>query len=278
MKGDSKADKRNDELNCTHLFYKGNIEMEDRVTEIILEMDYSKLVEIVQAWATEVDFSIHEKTAKRILYADKHGYSGTKWLSIENFGSNTKISAWAAPKGLGPDQKGNFWKGNKLPIPTGFAMGPLGRFKEQFNSLLERIKHVSDDAPFNLNTENANPPVVSKENFAKGLLFLAIIIILEGALNVYNGSSSMLNQIFPSFAKSSLQSGIMDVVIGIVLFFSSRLMKNGKVFSIWLFGIYLLFSIGYDLAIGANFPFFPILFGVWAFSQLLGLKKQGQLT
>jgi len=252
--------------------------MEDRVTEIKLEMDYSKLTEIVHAWVTETNFSVHEKTAKRILYTDKHGFSGTKWISIENFGANTKISAWVAPKGLGPDQKGNFWKGNKLPIPTGFAIGPLGRFKEQFNGLLERIKHVSNDAPVNLNTQNANPPVVSKENFAKGLLVLAIIVFLNGALSVFNGASPITNQLSPTFAKSLLKNGIIDVVIGIILFSSSRLMKKGKVFSIWLFGIYLLFSVGYDLVIGAKFPFFPILFGIWAFSQLLGLKKQGQLT
>jgi hypothetical protein len=63
-------------------------------------MEFSKLMEILQEWATEVGFSIHEKTSKRILYTDKHGLSGAKWISIENLGANAKVSAWVAPKGL----------------------------------------------------------------------------------------------------------------------------------------------------------------------------------
>jgi len=56
------------------------------------------------------------------------------------------------------------------------------------------------------------------------------------------------------------------------------LLKKGKAMSIWLYGVTLLITVAHEMLKGANFPFIPILLGVWIGSQLLGLKKQGQLT
>lgn len=252
--------------------------MKDQITEIELNLEYSKLTMIVHNWATEIGFSIHEKTEKRIVYSDKRQLLGAKWISIENLGTITKLSAWISPKGLGPDQKGNFWKGNKVPVPTGFVTGSPRRFKEQFNDLLARLNNVSNEAPVSLKTLNANATMASKEDYAKGLLVLAIIIFGSGALSALNGVNSITNQLSPTFANSLLQDGIIDMVLGIVVFTSSRLLKSGKALSIWLYGATVLFSIGQDLAIGAKFPFFTVIFSVWAISQLVGLKKQGQLV
>ena len=74
------------------------------------------------------------------------------------------------------------------------------------------------------------------------------------------------------------QQGIIDIALGIILFSISKLLKSGKALSIWLYGATVLFSVGQDIARGANFPFLTVIFGAWIMSQLLGLKRQGQLV
>lgn len=251
--------------------------MKDSITEIELNLEFSRAAEIVQEWAAAAKFTAHEKTSRSALYHRYQNFGTTFWVYVEYLGQKVKLSAWVAPKGLEHDQEGSFWKGNKRPVPIGFTFGPIGRFKKQFADLLKRLHSESNNisAPI---MQNERHSALSKENFAKGLVTFSIIVFLNGVLSVYNASYLMSNQLFPDFGAISLQRGIIDIVIGVILFITSRFLKSGKAFSIWLYGMTVMLSVGQDLAIGAKFPFFTVLFGVWVISQLVGLKKQGQLA
>jgi len=252
--------------------------MKDSITEFELEIEFSKAANIVQMWATTSNFTVHEKTSSKILYRRDFRFGTACWVSIGYLGQKIKLSAWIAPKGLAPDQEGSFWRGNKRPVPISFATGPIGQFKKLFAKLLEMLNSESNDPSISLAIKGSNQLAFSKEGFAKGLIVLSVIVFLNGALNLYTGSHSMTNELFPELAKSFLEKGSIDVGIGVVLFFCSRLLMKGKALSIWLYGATVLFSVGYDLAIGANFPFFTMLFGIWIVNQLITLKKQGQLV
>jgi len=139
-------------------------------------------------------------------------------------------------------------------------------------------KNASDNTSVIVPIQNANPPIVSKENFAKGLVVFGVIVLLSGALSVFNGIMMTAGQTFPILARTLLQDGIVDLVVGVILLLCSTLVKKGKAASIWLYVATVLISVGQDIAIGAKFPFFPILAGILITSQLLGLKKQGQLA
>ena len=252
--------------------------MADNITVVDLEMNLTEVIGIAERWASKNRFFVHEKTDKRVLYLYKRHISTSTWVSIENLGTKTRLSAWIAPKSLGPDEQGSFRKGSKIPIPVGFAVGPLGRAKKHFKRLLELIKNASDNTSVIVPIQNANPPIVSKENFAKGLVVFGVIVLLSGALSVFNGIMMTAGQTFPTLARTLLQDGIVDLVVGVILLLCSTLVKKGKAASIWLYVATVLISVGQDIAIGAKFPFFPILAGILITSQLLGLKKQGQLA
>jgi len=253
--------------------------MADNITVVEVGIEPSKVVAIVDRWAAETDFSVHERTEKRVLYRYERHISTVSWISIENLGTKARLSAWLAPKGLDPDAKGSFWKGNKTTFPPiGLAMGPLGRFRKQFNTLSDIIKSESDD-PIVISAVNSPYHIpITNNNFAKFFIWLGVIVFLYGALNLYNGTSSLARQLFPDMAEEFVRDGLVNIFVGIIFLVCSMLLKKGKAMSIWLYGATILITIGYAAAQKADFPTFPILFGVVIISQLMGLKKEGQLT
>lgn len=252
--------------------------MADRVTTVDVKMEPSKVISIAERWTAETGFSVHEKTGQRVIYCHPRRISGTEWLSIENLGSHTKLSAWVAPGSLGPDEIGSFWKGNKIPLPIGFALGPLGRFKRQFNMFLGMIRNESSDTSVVTQGGKTFQTPWSRESFAKVFIWMGVFVLLYGGLSLYNGTSPLARQLFPATAEEFVRDGLTNLFMGVVFVTCAMLLKKGKAISIWLYGGTMLFSAGLNLARGADFPFFPILFGVWVTSQLLGLKKQGQLA
>lgn len=253
--------------------------MADNITVVEVAMEPSKVAAIVDRWAAETEFAVHERTEKRALYRYDRHISTVSWLSIENLGTKARLSAWLAPKGMDPDTKGSFWKGNKVTFPpVGIAMGPLGRFRKQFNALSDIIKNETNDP---LVVEAANGPhqiPITKNSLAKFLIWVGVIVLLYGVLNLYNGTNSMTRQLFPDMAEEFVRDGLVNIFLGVVFLICSILLKKGKALSIWLYGASMLLPIGFAFAQKADFPFFPILFGVLITSQLLGLKKQGQLA
>jgi len=184
-----------------------------------------------------------------------------------------------APKGLKPNEQGSFWKGSKTALPIGFALGPLGRSKKNFNKLSELIKNETNDGTMvDLATNTSAQQVLSKDSLAKTFIWLGVFVIFYGSLNLYNGTSSIARQLFPSTAEQFVQDGMVNILLGFVFLICSMLLKKGKAMSIWLYGVTLLITVAHEMLKGANFSFIPILLGVWIGSQLLGLKKQGQLT
>lgn len=253
--------------------------MADNITVIEVEMEPSKLMAIADRWAAETEFSVHERTEKRVLYRYDRHISTVSWLSIENLGTKASLSAWLAPKGMDPDTQGSFWKGNKVTFPpVGVAMGPLGRFRKQFNALSTAIKNESQD-PLVISTANDPRQIpITKNSFSKFFIWLGVIVFLNGALNLYNGTNSMTRQLFPDMAEGFIWDGLVNLFLGVIFLICSILLKKGKASSIWLYGASMLLTIGLAAVQKADFPFLMILFGVWIASQLLGLKRQGQLT
>lgn len=252
--------------------------MADRVTTVDVKMEPSKVISIAERWAAETGFSIHERTGQRVLYCHHRRISGTEWLSIETFGSNIKLSAWVAPRSLDPDENGSFWKGNKIPLPVGFALGPLGRFKRHFNMFLGMIRNEASDLSVITKGGKTFQTPWTRESYAKVFIWMGVFVLLYGGLSLYNGTSSIARQLFPETAEEFVREGLTNLLMGGMFITCAMLLKKGKAISIWLYGGTMIFSAGLDLTRGADFPFFPILFGVWVTSQLLRLKKQGQLA
>ena len=204
--------------------------MKDKVTEIELNLELSKLVKTAQGWAKEAEFAIQESTSERILFGKEQRSAGTQWVSLKGVGANTKLTAWFAPKSLGPDEEGSLWKGNKQPIPAGVGLGPVRRFKKDFNILLEKIGADSNDPSIKSTIQKVNPPAFTKESFAKGLMVLAILIFLNSAMSIFTGTQMLSNQLLPDFAESLIQEAIVELTVGIVLFTTAQLLKKGNHF------------------------------------------------
>ena len=119
---------------------------------------------------------------------------------------------------------------------------------------------------------------MNKDTFSKIFIWLGVLIFLYGALNLYNGTNSVSNQLFPDLAKELVRDGVFNTILGATFLICSMLLKNGKALSIWVFGATVLFSVGQDIVQGASFPILPIVLGMWVFGELLGLKKKGQLA
>ena len=144
--------------------------MADNITVVDVAMEPSEVVAIVDRWASENEFSIHERTGEKVLFRYGRHIATASWLSVENLGAKARLSAWLAPKGLDTDAKGSFWKGNKVAIPVGFATGPLGRFRKQFNALSEIIKRESNDPLVIPSAEPTKQTSMSKDTLQNFLL------------------------------------------------------------------------------------------------------------
>jgi len=173
--------------------------MADRVTSIEVNMEPTKVFEIAEHWTVKSKYSTYEKTGSRVLFLYNRHISVSAWVSIDSLGSKVRLDAWIAPKGLKPNEQGSFWKGSKTALPIGFALGPLGRAKKNFNKLSELIKSEANDGTMvDLVTNTSAQQVLSKDNLAKTFIWLGVFVILYGALNLYNGTSSIARQLFPA--------------------------------------------------------------------------------
>ena len=222
--------------------------MKDRITTAEVEMEPAKVAGIAHQWAAEAKFTLHEKSLNRIVYIKKIRLT-MAWLVIENFGSNIKLNAWIGAKNLGPDEKGSFWKGNKIPVLNGPRFGPASVYKTHLKKLLDMMESTSNNNPIvqPMELRDTSRNWFSKESLAKGFVVLGVIDFLYGALSVFNGASAIAKQIYPDFAITLVQNGVVHIIIGTVFLFCSGLLKNGKTLSIWLFGAVVLFNVGQDL-------------------------------
>jgi hypothetical protein len=251
--------------------------MEDITTVVELSIEPTELYEVIQSWATEEKFSVYEKNEKRTIYSKNIRVFNTAWLLIENQGESAKINAWLAPKGLKPDAKGSTWSGRKIAIPNGFAMGPVSIYKKQFNKLMEMLKSKSNNIVMRKSNQNEgqNQPK-EKEGYVKGLAFIGIIEFLLGMISAISASTFISS--YPEVGNVSLKNGIFNMVLGVLTFICSRMLKNGKVLAIWLYSATILLNVAYEISMGHKLPYFSILFGAIITWQLLILKKKWKLS
>jgi hypothetical protein len=251
--------------------------MEDITTVVEFVIEPVKLYEIIQSWATEAKFSIYEKNEKRTIYSKNIRFN-TAWLLIENQGENTKLNAWLAPRGMQPDAKGSTWSGWKIAVPNGFAIGPVSIYKKQFNKLMEMLKSKSKNIVMSQSNQRGgkNQQKIEKGTYVKGLAFIGIIEFLLGMLSTISASTFISS--FPAVGNVTLINGIFNMVLGILTFTCSRLLKNGKALAIWLYSAAILINVAYEIAMGHKFPYFSMLIGAFIIWQLLTFKKEWELS
>ncbi len=251
--------------------------MEDITTVVELIIEPIELYEVTQSWAAKAKFSAYEKNEKRTIYS-KNIQFNTAWLLIENQGENAKLNAWLAPKGLKPDAEGSAWSGRKIAVPNGFAMGPVSIYKKQFNELMEMLKSKSKNIVRSQSSqkEGKNQQKIEKGTYVKGLAFIGVIEFLLGAVSAISASTFI--SAYPEVGIVSLKNGVFNMVLGILTFICSRMLKNGKALAIWLYGATILINVAYEIAMGHKFPYFSILFGVLITWQLLKLKGGWELS
>lgn len=247
--------------------------MEDNTTIVESNMGFIKLDKIVESWALGTKFSVREKSEKRILYF-KNIRLNTAWLSIENRGETTKITAWFAPKSLGPDDKGSFWSGYKYSIHNSLAFGPIAIYRKQFNKLMEMLKTTPDNLVISQKGSN-DQQKRNKGAFVNGLVILGIIEIVSGVLSVLSASTFLTD--YPDTGNMALRNGIFDMVLGVLIFVSSRMLKNGKALAIWLYGSTILLNVAYETAISHKLPYFSVVFGALITWQLFNNKEEWNL-
>lgn len=252
--------------------------MEDITTVVQLSIEPTELYEIIQSWATETKFSVYEKNEKRTIYSKNIRIFNTAWLLIENQGESAKLDAWLAPKGLKPEAKGSTWSGRKIAIPNGFAMGPVSIYKKQFNKLMEMLKSKSKNIVMSQSNqkEGRNQQKVEKGTYVKGLAVIGVIEFLLGAISAISASTFI--SAYPGVGSVSLKNGIFNMVLGILTFICSRLLKNGKALAIWLYSATILINVAYEIAMGHKIPYFSMIFGVFITWQLLTYKKEWELS
>jgi hypothetical protein len=251
--------------------------MEDITTVVELSIEPTELYEIIQSWAAEAKFSVFEKNEKRIIYS-KNILAAAVWLLIENQGENSKLIAWIAPRGLRPDAKGSAWIGWKAAVPNGFAMGPASIYKKQFNELMEMLKSKSKNIVMSQSNqkEGKNQQKAEKGTYVKGLAVIGVIEFLLGAISVISASTFI--SAYPGVGSVTLKNGIFNIVLGILTFICSRMLKNGKALAIWVYSATILINVAYEIAMGHKFPYFSMLFGAFITWQLLTFKKEWELS
>ncbi len=82
--------------------------MKDRITEIELKMEYSKVVDIAKEWVRETKFAVFETTDKRVLYKQNQGLSGTQWIFNRRNWRTNKAQRLVRAKKFKPRSKWKF--------------------------------------------------------------------------------------------------------------------------------------------------------------------------
>ncbi len=251
--------------------------MTHRTTIVELAIEPADLYGIIQNWALESKFSIYEKNNRRTLYS-KNILAVKAWLSIENNEKNAKIEAWLSPRGVGPDFSANFWTGQKIALPKGFAVGPGMVYKKKFYKLIDLLASKSQnitaaEAP---QKENNSQAKMKKSTIVSGLAIFGVISFLTGLLGVIYARGFVSSNL-PSFAETMFLDSLFDMFFGVLIFMCSRVLAKGKASAIWLYGGAILIDSIFNIVIGQKLNFIFIGFGLLFISQMLKFKKEWEL-
>ncbi len=253
--------------------------MEHRTTVVEFAIEPVTLFAIAQSWADEFGFSLYEKNGNRAIYS-KSIRLMKAWLSVENRGENARVEAWLSGPGVGPDFEGNAWRGWKTALPQGIGFGPQFIYRKQFDALLGLLKGKTQNAIEENSPQPASGsgPILDKSILTKGNALLGIVILIGAAINLLSAASLLLKSVFPSLAREMLTSGIFSVVVGVLVFVSSRALAKGKLVAAWLYGVGILIDSIYNIIAGRATNYLFIGFGVIFIWQMLKFKNEWRLS
>jgi hypothetical protein len=123
--------------------------------------------------------------------------------------------------------------------------------------------------------EVKDSPVVEKSKLLKSLVnaldYLSVAGFIVGMLNFVFAKAT-------NFSSDRVADLIFNIVAPLLFFICSRILARGKVLSIWIMGGCILLSIVYGFAAGRSVGFGIAILGAVLVSQLLTLKKRGELS
>ncbi len=199
------------------------------------------------------------------------------WLTVENNGECARIEAWLSGPGVGPDFTGNAWRGWKTALPhTRFGFGPQFIFRKQFYTLLDLLKSKTQSEIQEKTFQQA--PALDKSMLAKGLAFFGFVLLIMGVINLLSATSLLLKSAFPDLANTILINGVSGVVIGGLIFASSRALAKGKIIAIWFYVGSIVVDCIYNFTTGRPINYSFIGFGLLFIWQMFRFKDEWQLS
>jgi hypothetical protein len=251
--------------------------MTDKITSIDINTASPEILETIRKWTVDAGFSIYEENEKRIIYYKDIRFN-TAWFLIKEENGKIKIDTWLAPKGMTPDITGNMWKGYKIPVPSGFAIGPNAIYKKLYRSLMEALES-NPGSTVQFNKTSSDRPRIKKGTFVNIFIFIGILDLLSGSLNLFNAYNSFAAQYINENIKNTfVTNGIYEIVMGIIFIVIAQLLRKGKLLAIWLYSLTIVIIVVYHMVMGYKFPYFQIIFGALTIALLLELKKNGELS
>jgi hypothetical protein len=206
--------------------------MQHKTTVMEVVIEPTDLLSTLQQWAMESDFSLYEKNAERTIYS-KNILGARGWISVESQDNQARVEAWQSSKDVGPDFVGNFWVGWKMPVPTGFVVGPNGVYKKQVNTLFRQLVNKSSGVPAaqTLETNNKLRSFLNKSSVANGMAIVGVVELLSGFTSLIS-SATLGSSSIPGLRNSVFQSGLHDTIVGLLFLVSSRLLAKGRLMAI----------------------------------------------
>lgn len=253
--------------------------MPHRTTVVELSIDLARLSSTVQDWAGKNKFSLYEKTDRRMIFS-KSMRGAKAWLSVENYEDRAKLEAWLSSPGVGPEFTGNLWLGWKMALPEGFTFRTPFTYRKQFNQLLTLLKAGSSTESWKKSTTQDGHPITGlrKSPLLTGLMVFGIFYTFGGVISLVTAASLILHSSYLEIANRSLMDGTLNLILGVLLITSSRVLMKGKMLGLWLYGATILVEVFSTLARGESLSFLFIGFVLLMTWQMFKMKNEWKLA
>jgi hypothetical protein len=249
--------------------------MPHRTTVVELSIDPDTLFSTTLAWARLNGFSLYEKKDNRTIYA-KEMWNAKAWLSIEGQGEHGKLEAWLSNPQVGPEFKGNFWVGWKMPLPSGFAIGTPMAYKKKFQTLVKLLQEKTNNQKLTASIwlDGRPQPGLNKSSWTKVLMILGVFYLLGGIISFFSGMTIRLHSTYQDVATDTITNGWISLMLAITFLVSSVAINKNKVWGIWVLIAGTLLDIVLKAAVGEPPSYLTIGFTMLMIWQLFKLKNE----